>query len=975
MAELSLPPRSGLARLPKSVMDLICDPLDWHTIRQLRLCCKHLNDAIADSMSFYFHTVSILVNTAGMQLLSGIAAGPLAKHVRHVVISRQIAQDMPNQPEQPERLEALALLGLSSQDADTVPQGQRGPTGGLDTPFAHQLAAALSGLPSLEEVRIGSGDVFYSPRREVTVQPPGFKDALKGPVTSPFPSRRRAYHVSEDEDDRVIKAIFRGVLFAAAQEHATRSHIKSFKVEEARLRRLSRDAFTFTDDQRQLLAPLLSQLKTLHIESEAMEDDNGEQLTNFIGMCTSLTELFVDGDPTQTDRHALLRLTEGLVPQLPHLEVLGLQCMAFPPAGLIKLLSHWQLQEVYLDAISLKQDTLLARNHAKKCKKWVGYPVLWDAVLRAVSDHGTTATRLGLRHLKQFHEDGEQGDMRDVEFEPSSFKGVGKPLIIVTNGDGDLDGAIGNGAEDVFSRAAAKLKTPQDAFPAPPETSTTQPRLALLPVEVLDRICEDLQMQTISQIRLVCKSLAAALAPVAASTLRTVSIVASPIGMAALADIASSAFGPHVRYVEIATDVAEFEPDYDVTPERSEQFAFLGLDPVPFTTPFTRHDLPCPGPDTPFAREIAKVLSTFLALEGAGVGSGLVPITRRPDIFGSRSPQHRGPYGLRELENVEDGQDARVINILFRGVVFALGHAHAAGATAMTLRIDYGEDDSSTDCDDDQSQSPVGLDDSAFSFGPAECELVAPFLGGLRTLKLTRNPYWDLTYEDGHSDGFKTFIRMCTGLVELELQGVKTLSQGDDLSVPQTQAANTKGSTMPRWMENLVEAPAPPLPRLEVLALSRLTLPYSVLIQLISQWPLREVSLNSVTLREDTNAAPPSGSTSREVPRLWDRVFRALSRDGTHVTRKLHLDNLMEAHGDLDEATHRVDFECGCTGGPTFHPANVATFAAERRVVLRYCREADTVEAEGFERDVFIRAADLLQKPKAFETVAEGDDD
>ncbi|MDN8753919.1 hypothetical protein Q0M25_13495, partial [Staphylococcus aureus] len=61
------------------------------------------------------------------------------------------------------------------------------------------------------------------------------------------------------------------------------------------------------------------------------------------------------------------------------------------------------------------------------------------------------------------------------------------------------------------------------------------------------------------------------------------------------------------------------------------------------------------------------------------------------------------------------------------------------------------------------------LYDTAFSLDASQRQLVEPVLGALETLRLKLAPNFNMALEDG--GGFNEFISLCTGVVELYLNG------------------------------------------------------------------------------------------------------------------------------------------------------------------------------------------------------------
>ncbi|WOO86258.1 uncharacterized protein LOC62_07G009742 [Vanrija pseudolonga] len=204
--------RAGLASLPANVLWRICEETlgiyDWRgrdDRRQadtLSQCCKALRATLAEAehLRAAFHTVSILPSPDGLRFLAGLAAGPYARHVRHVTIARQI----PVPGLRSLRAATLALLGFGP--GSEVAVDDHG-VDGMETPLARQLADVFCALPSLEGAGVGLGYVPLP--RKSDGQASGFKEPRKKPDKMPFGQRTV---LSGPTDDYIHDVIFRGVL-------------------------------------------------------------------------------------------------------------------------------------------------------------------------------------------------------------------------------------------------------------------------------------------------------------------------------------------------------------------------------------------------------------------------------------------------------------------------------------------------------------------------------------------------------------------------------------------------------------------------------------------------------------------------------------------------------------------------------------------------------------------------------------------
>ncbi|KAL1404886.1 hypothetical protein Q8F55_008497 [Vanrija albida] len=524
--------------------------------------------------------------------------------------------------------------------------------------------------------------------------------------------------------------------------------------------------------------------------------------------------------------------------------------------------------------------------------------------------------------------------------------------------------------------------------------STRQPAtLTSLPAELLILVSDELRSYEIGYLRLTCKAIDAALADAARrSAFRAVSLVVSQTGLDTLAAIARSPVAPYVRHVVVACHIVQLGRRGVVRPARAAQFVLLGMDPsaasslarfgtLGFHAPFERGDIPPPGADTPFARHLGAVLAALPALERASVGPGDVPKPRLADHWVSRhrtvEPMmtYRMPYGFRQLRadvegdrpedpidlneggDVEHDGKEHVINGIFRGLLFALAHAYAErGATATALTIDEYKHGMSL-----PRSNPVGLDDKAFSLTPDEQGLAVPFLGSLKTLLLRLMPYTHEVLWIERYDALHAFLRLCTSLVDLSVEGVQMFRGAENAIV------------------RLVANP-PPLPQLEVLKISGYMLSPAVLIKVLTQWRLREVNLAGIELGEDATLV--CGKTSTGLPMLWDAVLRAASQGGKTTAQRLQLDGLVQLHDDhnnaddegIDEPGPRyafVYFECGNVGEVS---AGIITAASRTVTYPRVVGFGKDLSTEGGEGDVFLRAVSVLKDP-AFSVFDAGDSD
>lgn len=246
----------------------------------------------------------------------------------------------------------------------------------------------------------------------------------------------------------------------------------------------------------------------------------------------------------------------------------------------------------------------------------------------------------------------------------------------------------------------------------------------------------------------------------------TVFIAPNPVGVGYLAAVAAGPRGKDIRHLIIARDtVSSEDPNCDWAHSK-------------------------PGPQSTFARHLAAALSNLPALEA-------VDIAERP---GWEPMGARGSRGFGSVSTI------------FRGVLFALAHAHAAGVRVTRLHV--------LDCHYGQ------LDNESFSLHAGQHELVAPFLGQLRTLKIY---FWR---QAGRMPMFDAFLRQCTSLVELNLSNTEIQHAGGNPVL------------------SLAEGPAL-LPCLEVLRLKKFQFPPATLLKLLSRWHLREVRLNTIYLDYD----------------------------------------------------------------------------------------------------------------------------
>ncbi|KAL1404888.1 hypothetical protein Q8F55_008499 [Vanrija albida] len=479
------------------------------------------------------------------------------------------------------------------------------------------------------------------------------------------------------------------------------------------------------------------------------------------------------------------------------------------------------------------------------------------------------------------------------------------------------------------------------------------PRLLDLPAELLIHISDSLPSRDVGRLRLTCTAVDTALAHTTRLTFGTVSLVATQAGLDTLAAIAASPVAPYVKQVVVGRQLI-FVGTRGVSPARAEQFNLLGLrDPRgPHRHPKSSISevFPLPGADTPFARQLGAALTALPCLQEASVGLGYLQMTRFADRMHFRPLLNRTapvwfPFGLRELLSnrerqargggyVSDVYDPQIVNAVFRDLVFALAHAHAAGTTTATILYEH-----------------AGLDDTTFALTVAEKELVAPFLTTLKHMYLSlRGNFWYEPEGPWDSPSLDSFLELCGSLVELSLWHC-----GDS------------SGTNP--LQRLTADP-PPLPHLKVLLLGNYSnVSPEVLIKLLSQWNLHEVDLRGITLRQETSLACDKSSTG--IPMAWDAVLRAVSQHGAAGTMEwLRLDKLAQVHsignnGDSDSdgpTRYTVKFECADMpdGAPT-----AIVFASTRTVVFPGSGDdwEDVVVADGVKGDVFLRAASLLKEP------------
>ncbi|KAL1404893.1 hypothetical protein Q8F55_008504 [Vanrija albida] len=480
------PPQATLARLPPEILFLITAELRrtgaTRSVSALRACSKALYAVLATAPEarFAFHTVSITLNAAGLGFLAGLTA-PAAAHVREVVVSRTLPGPRPPVGEvDAHEVEQLALLGLQTSGMPPLPDIAPGPGAdaalpGLESPFARQLATALCALPALEGVTIGRGHLQrwancpvtgYLSRK--TCEPFGLKARPQVAKPQGHGVREKPQRHTADKDAMVRVQRFRGVLFALAHAHAAGVAVATLKLEFDWRRGgpLIDAAFSFTVAERQVVAPFLAQLKTLHVDLRREPEhgmENYAEFNDFIRLCTGLIELRL-----QCHTQAALRLVEAPLP-LPRLEVLSLSGydLTLDPGMLIKLLCQWGLRDVCLTRVGLHSDTSLPEEEHRFV-----YPKLWDTVLRAVAAHSSGATRrLDLDALTESYGpgtcDGGHGRrFSSVTFETGTRWDAAK--ITVTAGMPCIEFRCGGRKadiesepdQDVFLRAAGVLCDP-----------------------------------------------------------------------------------------------------------------------------------------------------------------------------------------------------------------------------------------------------------------------------------------------------------------------------------------------------------------------------------------------------------------------------------------------------------------------------------------------------------------------------------
>lgn len=958
----SAPP--GLTSLPASVLNLICGHLPGREAWHLRSSCRTLRSRLADKVRKEHRRVYIMANAEGVGFLAAIAAGPLAKHVRLVIISSWTPGEFYTR-----RQEQRSFLGLGSRPtAPLVEDLQRG----LDVPFIRRLAAALGSLPGLEMVKMT--DYVWGQN------PDGANLGTDNPA-----------------GHETVAAIFRGLVLALGHAHS--ADILVTELEVADCKGFREAAFALSASESLVAAPFLGQVKAIDIAVCDSAPVGSHEFSSFVSLCTSLVYLRLIG---VRDRYysfggtTRLRFAEAAA-ALPCLEVLQLTSLTLPANDLIAFLSQPRLRVVNLGRISLTADVELFDEYRNKCKQWIGHPVIWDAVLRALSNHSAGKTgMLKLDSLSELPSSVSDGSVQFVQGNNATSS--------ITLKAPECD------KEDVYIRAASAIRTPPRSIPLPPDEPTTEPPLAHLPTDILHVICGDLDLRTVSNMRRGCLSLATALVPCFGRYLSTVTIVPSDDGLDNLWDIASSPFSPYVRQV-VVTGHASHHTD---TPTDMPHRAFLGLaaeeedgreDSITDRVDESTGDEQAltHAFNTPFAKDLGKELSSLPTLEAVTLGAERPTSSWDPDRRRYRT--HRRIPGGRPLgyckDSAEVGPEQNAIRAVFRGVLFALAHTHAAGVGPVTFDInnalnkrgenvrhdsDCTEEDGDydrhyndhydTDEDDDHEtqedyyyydldgegndngdegddaltddNSSMGLKDDAFSMSRDELEFVTPLLASPQTFGINLAHDAAIVPGPAQHGNLSSFISLCTNLVELDLGGV---------SAP--------------IIEQLVAAQA--LPNLEMFKLQYSRVRPVPLVKLLSQWRrLRQVRLVHVLLQDDR-----TGTT--QAPQLWDNVFRTVSRASLPMLRLLELVHLREFHADSqDLPIHKVNFKCGCKLAPE-DLASTAILSATKRAALAHrafstyaplnhyltpCSSSGCdVEAGGHDGDLFTRAAALLLAP------------
>ncbi|WOO86260.1 uncharacterized protein LOC62_07G009744 [Vanrija pseudolonga] len=543
------PPRApsptppGLTSLPTSVLVRICDHLPGREVWHLRTSCKALRALLAPIFLKEHRRVYIMANAKGLDFLAAVAAGPHAKHVRLVVISTWVSDPIYIRSQ-----EQRSFIGLGSPSITPVVEDVQP---GLDVPFIRQLAAAFSRLPGLEMVKMT--DYVWGQNPDGT-------------------------HLPYDDPGGVdtASAIFRGLILALAHAHSADTLARKLKVADCKA--FSDRALVLSAAERLVAAPFLGQLEALDFEFYYSGSADSEVFSSFISLCTGLVDLRLTL-ARASDRGWVsslrLRLPEGPV-ALPCLKVLQLRSLILPADDLIRFLSQCRLREVDLNEVCLTAHRQLLDRYRNKCEKWIGHPALWDAVLRAMSNHCERQTRV-LR-LSRLSETMVSGNLQFVV-----DNGATMSLIVRADETGAAfpttpvnaySVATETDKEDVYIRAAEAIKTPPRSIPWPPDEPTTEPPLAHLPTEILHVICGFLDVKTVGNMRRCCLSLDTALIPCFGRYLSTVTIVPTEAGVDRLGDIASSPFGPYVRHVVVTGHVSQGE----YYPTGVEHRIFLGLD-------------------------------------------------------------------------------------------------------------------------------------------------------------------------------------------------------------------------------------------------------------------------------------------------------------------------------------------------------------------------------------------------------------
>ncbi|KAL1404889.1 hypothetical protein Q8F55_008500 [Vanrija albida] len=543
---------------------------------------------------------------------------------------------------------------------------------------------------------------------------------------------------------------------------------------------------------------------------------------------------------------------------------------------------------------------------------------------------------------------------------------------------------------DDFFDALIRMEEVRLAALPPPRVT-----LADLPPELLIFTSYHLPLRDLGRLRLTCKAVDAALADTVRHTFATLSLVVSQAGLDTVRAIAASPVGAYVKDIVLSRHIVQLGSRGAVHPARAAQFALLGVDPAPAaslglygTLPLhARGHFPLPtsaGPDTPLARQLCEAIASLPNLTSVGVGEGFVRPPRVADQWRAKEAERAAyvgegyrpvhfdydyweeragwedpavgqwlPFGLRKLCaevvqasdaggyrqvgeakvgcRVQEDRDERMVDAIFRGALFALAHARGVGNVLATTLSAKGKG--------------MALCDAAFSLTPAETEFTAPLLATLTALELCLRPCRPSRELDEHHNALHAFLHLCPSLVNLRLR------------LPRSTTFDYDASAVIRLADD-----PPPFPDLEVLDIQCFKLPPTVLVKLLTQWPLRKVVLWEVCLTEDPELACRMSSAG--APMLWDAVLRAASKHGAGTTQRLVLAHLCEIHDDDDD-----DDDYDHRPGDAWH----VSIRGDGRTMTEVIVTADSrsvaswhrgFTVEGAEGDVFLRAASVLEEPK-----------